>query len=203
MANETYFNAKGMTIKDLITTGIFTAITFVLVMAGGGVFAVNPVLTFYMPLGSALLAGPVFLLLMAKVPKRWPTIIMGTLFGVFFLATGMHWALAVGYILMGIAASIVTALKKYKSVKMNILSYMVFSLGGTGSYLMYFINPQSWGNLMLNNGTDLAYIEAMNAAAQGWIPVVILAGTLAVAALSGWAGSKLLKKQFEKAGIIA
>lgn len=203
MANETYINKKGMGIKDLVTTGIFTALTFVLVMTGGGFFAVNPVLTFYMPLGSALLAGPVFLLLIAKTAKRGPITIMGILFGVFFFATGMHWALPMGYILMGITADIVSGVWKYKSVKINILAYMIFSLGGTGCYLVYFINPQSWGNLMINNGTDPTYIETMNASAQGWIPFVILLGTLSVAAFSGWSGSKLLKKQFEKAGIIA
>lgn len=41
----------------------------------------------------------------------------------------------------------------------------------------------------------------MNATAQGWMPAVIILGTIAVSAFSGWVGSKLLKKQFEKAGI--
>lgn len=43
----------------------------------------------------------------------------------------------------------------------------------------------------------------MNASAPSWLLVVIIAGTLAVAAFSGWVGGKMLNKQFEKAGITA
>ena len=57
--------------------------------------------------------------------------------------------------------------------------------------------------IMLNNGTEQSYIDTMNASAPSWLLVVIIAGTLTVAALSGWVGGKMLKKQFEKAGITA
>ena len=57
MSNQV--NAKaGLSVKDLVTTGIFTALLFVFIMVGGVFFATNPVLTFFMPAGSALLAGP-------------------------------------------------------------------------------------------------------------------------------------------------
>ena len=42
----------------------------------------------------------------------------------------------------------------------------------------------------------------MNASAQPWTLPVLLIGTAAVALLSGWLGSLLLRKQFEKAGIV-
>ena len=58
MSNQV--NAKaGLSVKDLVTTGIFTALLFVFIMVGGVFFATNPMLTFFMPGGSALLAGPV------------------------------------------------------------------------------------------------------------------------------------------------
>ena len=44
---------------------------------GGIFFAPNPVLTFYMPVGSALPCGPVYLLMLAKVQKRWAASILG------------------------------------------------------------------------------------------------------------------------------
>ena len=70
MSNQV--NAKaGLSVKDLVTTGIFTALLFVFIMVGGVFFATNPVLTFFMPAGSALLAGPIYLLMIAKVHKRW------------------------------------------------------------------------------------------------------------------------------------
>lgn len=70
-------NKKGLTVKDLVTTGIFSALFQVFALVGGIFFAPNPVLTFYMPVGSALLCGPVYLLMLAKVQKRWAVTILG------------------------------------------------------------------------------------------------------------------------------
>lgn len=64
-------NKKGLTVKDLVTVGIFSALFLVFALVGGIFFAPNPVLTFYMPVGSALLCGPVYLLMLSKVQKRW------------------------------------------------------------------------------------------------------------------------------------
>ena len=46
MSNQV--NAKaGLSVKDLVTTGIFTALLFVFIMVGGVFFATNPMLTFF------------------------------------------------------------------------------------------------------------------------------------------------------------
>ena len=58
---------KGLSVKDLVTIGIFSALFLVFALVGGIFFAPNPVLTFYMPVGSALLCGPMYLLMLAKV----------------------------------------------------------------------------------------------------------------------------------------
>ena len=93
MSNQV--NAKaGLSVKDLVTTGIFTALLFVFIMVGGVFFATNPMLTFFMPAGSALLAGPVYLLMIAKVHKRWSITIMGVIMAIIWFVTGMHWAFA-------------------------------------------------------------------------------------------------------------
>lgn len=70
-------NKKGLTVKDLVTVGIFSALFLVFALVGGIFFAPNPVLTFYMPVGSALPCGPVYLLMLAKVQKRWAASILG------------------------------------------------------------------------------------------------------------------------------
>lgn len=203
MNNRTNAAKKGLSVKDLVTTGIFSAIFFVFTMIGGVFFAVNPILTFYMPMGSALLCGPVYLLLTAKVHKRWSITILGIIMGIIWFVTGMHWAFSLGYIGMGIIADIVAGLGQYKSRKINMFSYMLMSLGGIFTYVVYFVDPEGWAGTMLKNGTEQSYIDAMNAAAPSWLLVVIILGTLAVAAFSAWVGSKMLKKQFEKAGITA
>ena len=67
MSNQVNYMNKGLTVKDLVTTGIFTALLFVFVLVGGVFFATNPVLTFFhcrQEVGCLL--GPIYLLLIAK-----------------------------------------------------------------------------------------------------------------------------------------
>ena len=192
---------KGLTVKDLVTVGIFSALFLVFALVGGIFFAPNPVLTFYMPVGSALLCGPVYLLMLAKVQKRWAVTILGTLLCIVWFATGMHWAMALGYLAMGIVADLVAGSGQYKSKKADALSYILLSLGGTASYLVFFADPEGWAKTMLGNGTEQSYIDTMRDTGTMWILVIMLAGTILAAAVSAFVGCRMLKKQFEKAGI--
>ena len=200
---SSYLDKKGLTIKDLVTIGIFTALFFVFQLIGSLPFAPNPVLTFYQPFGIALLCGPVFLLMVAKAPKRGTISILGIINGIIWFVLGMHWGMDLGYVVMGIVADIVAGTKGYKSVKMNIFAYGLFCLGPAGVSVAYFANPAAWAGTMLSKGVVQEYIDTMNSSAfTGMLPVILI-GTLVIAAASGFVGSKLLKKQFEKAGITA
>ena len=199
---ETYLNKKGLTVKNLVTIGIFSALFLIFSLVGGVFFAINPILTFYMPIGCALLCGPIYCLMVAKVQKRWAITILGIIMCIVYFVTGMHWALAVGYLVMGIIADIVAGLGKYKDIKINLLSYMLLSLGATGSYIVFFINPTKWMTAMLAKGTEQTYLDTMQANAHSWMLAVIIIGTLVMAFISGLIGQKMLRKQFEKAGIV-
>ena len=194
-------NKTGLTVKDLVTIGIFSALFLVFALVGGIFFAPNPVLTFYMPVGSALLCGPVYLLLLAKVHKRWAVTILGAILCIVWFVTGMHWAMSLGYLIMGIIADLAAGAGSYKSRKINSLSYMLISLGGTASYLVFFADPDGWAKTMLGNGTEQSYIDTMRASGTAWILVIMLVGTVLAAALSTFVGCRMLRKQFEKAGI--
>ena len=174
-AQSSYLNKKGLTVKDLVTIGIFTALFFVFELIGSLPFAPNPALTFYQPFGIALLCGPVYLLMVAKVPKRGGIVVLGIIAGV----------------------------KGYRNIKWNIASFSLFCLGPAGVFLAYFADPAAWAETMLNNGTSQEYIDMMTASAPAGMLPVILLGTIILGIISGLVGKKLLKKQFEKAGITA
>lgn len=203
MSNRANSMNKGLSVKDLVTTGIFTALVFVFILIGGMFFATNPVLTFFMPAGSGLLAGPAFLLMISKVQKRWSLSIMGVVIGILWFVTGMHWAFVLGYLLMAIVADFVAGAGKYRSKKLNSLAYILFSLGSTGTYILFFVDPNGWAQTMLGNGTEQSYIDTMQATANTGILVAMFAAVLITSAISAFVGCKLLKKQFEKAGITA
>lgn len=191
---------KGMAVKDLVTVGIFSALFLVFAFVGGIFFAPNPVLTFYMPVGSALLCGPVYLLMLAKVQKRFAVTGLGAILCIIWFVTGMHWAMALGYLIMEIVADLVAGAGQYKSKKINSLSYILISLGGTASYLVFFANPDGWAKTMLGNGTEQSYIDTMRNTGTVWIMIIMLAGTVLAAAFSAFVGCKMLRRQFEKAG---
>ena len=186
MSNQVNSMNKGLTVKDLVTTGIFTALLFVFVLVGGVFFATNPVLTFFMPAGGGLLAGPIYLLLIAKVHKRWSLSIMGVIMGIIWFVTGMHWAFALGYMIMAIVADFVAGAGQYKSKKLNSLSYILFSLGGTGSYIVFFVDPNGWAQTMLGNGTEQSYIDTMQATANTGILIAMFAAVIITSAISAF-----------------
>lgn len=143
----------------------------------------------------------VYLLMLAKVQKRWAVAIFGTILCIVWFVTGMHWAMALGYLVMGVIADLAAGSGNYQSRKVYSLSYILLSLGGTASYLVFFANPDGWARTMLGNGTEQSYIDAMRSAGSAWILIVMLAGTVLAAALSAFVSCKMLNRQFEKAGI--
>ena len=88
-----------------------------------------------MPMGAALLCGPIYLLMVAKVQKRWSVTILGIIMGIIWFATGMHWAFSLGYIGMGLIADLVAGAGHYRNKAINLLSYMLISLGGIYTYV--------------------------------------------------------------------
>ena len=82
-------NSK-LTIPDLISIGVFTALYFVLVtIATFGTAAILPGLSYVLlPAVSALLSGCVYMLFVAKVQKFGAITIMGLVMGAFFFSSG-------------------------------------------------------------------------------------------------------------------
>ena len=200
--NNKYDESRGLNIKDLITTGIFSALFAVVTMIGGGLFACNPVLTYCLPPAVALVTAPVFLLLVAKLPKRGPIIILWILMGIIMFVTGMYWMWSIAYVVFAIISDLVMGIGKFKNMKLNIIGYIIFSLNPLVTYSMIWINQKEYVSYLLSKGTEQAYMETMIATAQGWMLPAIIFSTIVLAFIGAIIGKALLKKQFEKAGII-
>lgn len=194
---------KSLTVKDLVTSGIFSALFFIFTMIGGMIFAPNPVLTFGMPCAVALLTGPIYLLLIAKVKKHGPPIILGIIMGFAMFITGMYWMWSVFYVILGIIADLIASVGEFKNSRLNTLSFIVFSLNPLGSYMMLWINRESYFAYMVGKGTELSYVNTMAATAQNWLLPAIIVSIIICGLISCFIGKKFLKKQFEKAGMLA
>ena len=195
-------NSK-ISVKDLITTGIFGVLLLICAMLTGGPFAAIPTLTFYYPIGASILAGPVFMLFIAKVPKRGALMIVGVVLCILGTLTGMHWGMNFGYLIFCIIAALVAGIGHFRNMALNVLAYVVYSFGPMGTYFVFFFNRESWISFMLNKGTEQEYIDKMISVADAKTMVIMIAGTIVVSLISGLLGVRLMRKQFKKSGIAA
>ena len=169
----------GLAARDLVTTGIFSALYLVFMMVGGMFFASNPVLTFWMPAASALLTGPVYLLLVAKVPKHGPLVVLG------------------------VVADVVAGVGGFRNKALNLVAFVVYSLSPMGSYLMLWVDPSGYASYLVGKGAEQAYMDTMFSTATSWMLPAMLVATVACAVVSGLVGMRLLRRQFAKAGMTA
>ena len=156
-----------------------------------------------LPAVATLISGSVYMLLAAKLQKFGGITIMGLVMGLFFFVSG-HFVLSfAANIICGVAADLVAAAGKYRSKKLLLASYVVFSYGLTGPILpLWFMKSAYIANLTAR-GKDAAYIDTLFAPINSGSFVVSILAILICALVGGFFGQKMLKKHFEKAGIVA
>ena len=189
--------------RDLITLGVYSVLYVVVMLVAGTPFAFSPVLTYALPVSAAFFCAPVYLLLVAKVPRRGAVAVLGAVVGLVLFVTGMFWLWAVAALALGVVAGEVAALGRFRSPGLNTVSYMVFALAPLASYVMVWINQQSYRAYLVGKGTDDSYMNTMIAAANQWLLVAIVVGTLLAAWLGTLLGRRMLARHFTRAGIVA
>lgn len=94
-------------------------------------------------------------------------------------------------------------LGNYRSKKLLLVSYVVFSYGLTGPILpLWFMKDAYIANLTAR-GKDAAYINTLFAPINSGSFAACVVLILVCAVLGGVFGQKMMKKHFEKAGIVA
>lgn len=193
-----------LTVPDLISVGVFTALYFVLVTVATFTCALLPgVGNIVLPALAALISGSVYMLLAAKLQKFGGITIMGLVMGLFFFVSG-HFVLSFATnIVCGLLADLIAARGKFRSKKPLLVSYVVFSYGLTGPILpLWFMKDAYIANLTAR-GKDAAYIDTLFAPINNGSFVAAMAAILVCAVLGGLFGQRMMKKHFEKAGIVA
>lgn len=186
---------RGLSARDLITTGVFTALFLVFMMIGSALFAPNPVLTFGMPAAAALL--------IARVPKHGPLVILGAVVGAILFATGMYWGWAAASVALGAVADVVAGLGRFRAAPLNLAAFVIYSLSPMGSYIMLWADPAGYAAYLTGKGTEQAYMDTMARTATAWMLPAMTLAAVVCALISGMVGLRLLRRQFERAGMTA
>lgn len=193
-----------LTVPDLISIGVFTALYFVLVtIATFASVAIFPGFNnVVLPAFCALISGCVYTLLVVKLQKFGGISVMGIVMGLFFMISGHFIISFAANIVMGIVADCVAKVGKYKSKKWIILSYVLFSYGLFGPVIpMWFMKDAYVANLVAR-GKDAVFIAELFANINMVTFVLAVVATLICALVGGWFGMKMIKKHFVKAGIV-
>ena len=188
--------------KDLINVGLFTVLYFVL-----GCCVAIPIgfVPIFLPILGALwtlITGIPFMLFTTRVKKFGMVTLMAILSGALMGFTGMgYWGVPVG-VVSGLAGDFIMKSGNYKSAAKNLLGYAVFSLWMIGTYIpMYFMVEQSYQSFVDGFGEE--YANRVMSVMPTWSLILVVAGIFVCALLGGWFGQRMMKKHFEKAGIVA
>ena len=195
---------KALSVPDLVTIGVFTAIYFVLVavctFASAIVFAGFG--SILLPALCALAAGCVYMLLVARLGRFGGITVMGLVMGLFFLLSG-HFILAfLANIVCALAADLIAAAGKYRSKAGILASYVVFSYGLTGPILPLWFMKDAYVAALEAKGKDASYIDGVFAQVNAGSFWLAMAAILVCALIGGWFGQRMCAKHFAKAGII-
>jgi len=191
--------SKKMKTKDLIYAGAFGALYIVLmlilVMSSGMV----PILYVLAPITVGIFCGTVYELCVLKVRKFGPALIMGVLFAL--VACSGAWYCMVTAIATSLLAELIIYLGKYKSKKMYLASFVVFNINMSCPYMIMFFSRDFFIQRARDYYGDAYADGLLNLMTPGlWFYIVgfsIIGGIL-----GALIASKLIKKHFNKAGIV-
>jgi energy-coupling factor transport system substrate-specific component len=189
--------------KDLITIAIFTVL-FVLVYFAVATLAVMAI--FLYPFCVALAMTPcgiIWAYLRVKVPKRFAILLQSVLFALLFFLLGSGWFVALGALVGGVLAELLSRAGKHRSFQWNAAGYAALAASlNMGVYAIILFAPGYYYGFGVESGMDAGYMEFQVSAVTGPLLLLTTALTAAGAAAGMLFGRAMLKKHFEKAGII-
>ncbi|MBP3233679.1 MAG: MptD family putative ECF transporter S component [Eubacterium sp.] len=194
MENKNKLNAK-----DLINVGIYTAISAVICCAIA-MTGVVPIMMVLLVVFVPILTGIPYMMFLTKVEKFGMILILNTIMGAFMWITGMGIYPFIAGIISGIIAELIYRAGNYKSKWLGILAYAISGLYCWANYLGIFFNVDKYFSTRQNFGQE--YIDAVTKLLPMWMCPVLFVVDVGCGIIGGWIGTKVLKKHFEKAGIV-
>lgn len=194
---------KGLNGKDLITIGIFSAIYFVInfifMLLGG----LHPMMWILMPGFIALFSGIPFLLMCAKVQKPGAVFLMGAITALIYFVTGQFTAIIlVTFVIACGLGEAVRAVSGFGSFKGNMVAFVCFSLGMTGSPLPIWVMRESFLAQISEQGMPADYIAALEAVSSPSMMIVLFVAPIVGAVIGALVTRAMFRKHFVKAGIV-
>lgn len=186
--------------KDLVTIGVFAAIYFV-GMLSIGMMGMIPILFLVWPFVNGMIMGVPIMLFMAKVPKPWALMILGLIAPITMFLMGHTYILVIHSVIVMLVAEILRQRGKCKSFRWNTLANGVFSMWACGSLMQMLLVKEQYIAMSVEM-MGQQYVDALERLITWPHMALVYAGAFVGGILGGFLGRKMLKKHFEKAGIV-
>lgn len=190
---------KKLKVKDLVSIGVFGVIYFVL-MFGIGMMGMIPILFLIYPTVLGIVAGTVVMLFMTKVQKPWALFIFGMISPLVMFAAGHTYVVVVLSLIVMIISELIRKIGNYNSFKYNMLSYAVFSTWICSSMMQMLLAKEVYIEHCKMMGDD--YVVALEKLITYPHMALVALGAFLGGIIGAYIGKALLKKHFEKAGIV-
>lgn len=191
-----------LTAKDFITIGIFTAIWFVVEFACGMLGYIHPYVVAAYVVLLPLVGSIPMMLFYTKIEKFGMISIMSVLIAIIMFVTGMGYLGAPLIILAGVAADLIAKSGEYKSFKKTVLSYAVFCLWICANYFPVIVTAESYRQSLIDGGFSAEYAESLFSVINTKTIAVLLILCFVFGLIGAFIGKAVVKKHFEKAGIV-
>ncbi|MGT2799767.1 MptD family putative ECF transporter S component [Streptococcus marmotae] len=195
---------KQLKVKDIMVTGAFAALYFLCVGLGTLIAAVfdRSGNMMYAPAFSAVIGGPVYMVLLSKVGKFGSISLVSGVMACFFFMSGYMTSAFLPSLVFGIAGDLVAKQGQYKQKCLNIVSFIIFSFGNLGPIILMWLMKDAYEANLLARGKSAAYIaRVMVDFTVGnvlWLSATIIVGGLIGAVI----GQKMVDKSFKKSGLL-
>lgn len=190
---------KKLKVKDLVSIGVFGVIYFVL-MFGIGMMGMIPILFLIYPTVLGIVAGTVVMLFMTKVQKPWALFIFGMISPLVMFAAGHTYVVVVLSLIVMIIAELIRKIGNYKSFKYNMISYAIFSTWICSSMMQMLLAKEVYVEHCKMMGDE--YVVALEKLITYPHMALVALGAIVGGFIGAYIGKALLKKHFEKAGIV-
>ena len=191
--------SRGMSGKDVITVGIFSAIYFAINFAFMLLGGLHPLLWILMPGFIALFTGIPYLMMCAKVQKVGSVLLMGLITGLIYYVTGQFTVvILVSFVLACGLAEITRVITHYRSMAGNLVSFVLFSVGMVGSPLPIWLMREDF----LRQGMPADYVNTLAALSSNGMLIVLFLAPVVGAVIGGILARAMFRKHFEKTGLV-
>jgi len=193
-------NDKKLKIKDLVTIGVFAVIYFAGMFAIG-MIGVVPILFLTLPAILGIVLGVLVMLFMAKVQKPWALFIFGMITPTIMFAMGHTYVVFVHAIVVMLIAEFIRRGGNYKSFKSNALANGVFTLWMCGSLMQMLLVKDKYLEMIIPM-MGQEYADALERLITYPNMAIVYLSAFVAGIIGAYFGKAMLKKHFEKAGIV-